>query len=55
MKSLLRRAFPDEEGKSDVVLVVARPGGPLAAADYAVADRLARSSPAGKERAGPDR
>ena len=41
-EELVRRAFPDQEDKSDVVLIVARPDGPLGGADYAVADRLAR-------------
>ena len=40
-EELIRRAFPDLEDESDVVLIVARPSGRLEGADYAVAEQLA--------------
>ena len=39
-QKLLERAFPDARGKSEVVLVLARPGGPLREADYALANQF---------------
>ena len=41
-EKLLDRAFPVELAKSQVVVIVARPGGPLTPADLAIADLLVR-------------
>ena len=52
-EELLRRAFPQIEDRSDVVLVVARPDGNLRPADYALATRLARQFPASQDKRRP--
>jgi RND superfamily putative drug exporter len=39
-QQLLEKAFPAARGKSEAVLVLARPGGPLRQADYALDNRL---------------
>ena len=52
-EELIRRAFPDQEDKSDVVLVVARAHGRLQRADRAIADQLAREfAPKNKDKKG---
>ncbi len=53
-EDLTGRAFPDEEGKSDVAVIVARRDGPLAPADYAVAERLAQEFAPRQERQGQE-
>jgi putative drug exporter of the RND superfamily len=50
---LLAKAFPDELARSAVVLVFARPGGPLVEADYRAIDRAAQLYTPGAGRAGP--
>jgi RND superfamily putative drug exporter len=52
-ESLRQKAFPDVHQKSQVVLVVARPGGALRDADYAVADQLAQALTPASEDSGP--
>jgi len=50
---LLKRAFPDINAKSEVVVVVARPGGALRQADYAAADRLVQKLTPANEPSSP--
>ena len=51
--TLLAEAFPDIHSLSEVVLVVARPGGALTRADYALADRLVQQLTSTPDAASP--
>jgi len=51
--TLLADAFPDAHSLSEVVLVVARPGGALTRADYALADRLVERLTSSHDSASP--
>jgi RND superfamily putative drug exporter len=50
---LLEAAFPEVLSRSNLVLVVARPKGPLQADDFALADRLAAEFTPGEDARGP--